>query len=34
MTSGANSDRGHTRSAHITRTYHAVINGMCTFCFI
>jgi hypothetical protein len=34
MASGTNNDRGHTRSARVTRAYHMVINGMCPLLFI
>ena len=31
--SGANSDRGHARSARVTRAYHTLINGTCPLPF-
>jgi hypothetical protein len=34
MASGTNSDRGHTRSARVTRAYHTVINGMCPLFYL
>jgi hypothetical protein len=34
MASGTNSDRGHTRSAHVMCAYHTVINGMCPLFYL